>query len=80
MRARSEVGDTLFGTMSKGFTIPFKDFPVRKKTKFYKSEIHKKQNFKSTVQVSNCIIFVFVTKKDKSVFLIGIDFVCLIKG
>lgn len=30
LRARSEVGDTLFGTMSKGFTIPFKDFPVKK--------------------------------------------------
>lgn len=30
LRARSEVGDTLFGTMSKGFIIPFKDFPVKK--------------------------------------------------
>lgn len=68
LRARREVGDTLFGTMSKGFTIPFKDFPVRKKTtKFYLSEIHKKQDFKSTVQVSNYIVFVFVTKKDKCI-------------
>lgn len=43
-------------------------FPCQKKnTKFYLSEIHKKQDFKSTVQVSNCIVFVFVTKKDKCI-------------
>lgn len=80
LRARSEVGDTLFGTMSKGFTTPFKDFPVRKKkpnSTYQKSTSNKtsKAQYKCPTALSLCL-----SQRKIGVFLIGIDFVCLIKG
>ena len=50
MRASSDVGETFWGTMLNGFTMPSKAFPVKHRQRFWwkeNSQIHNSQETKS---------------------------------